>query len=127
MIDAAILSKRRACVETYTSPEPKSRKAEPMLPITRYLSPLSSDASDQTSSAHSTYSEIENSSSATNRTSRLLEAASSDMPATAVRSSAWYSLVRSSSRCVPHEMPTVATPAAQIRMVTKSAKRSTRS
>src|SRR5207237_8589526 len=103
------------------------RKAEPTLPITRYLSPLSSEASDQTSRAHSTYSEIENSSSATNRTSRLFEAASSDMPATAVRSSAWYSLVRSSSRCVPQEMPTVATPAAQIRIVTKSAKRSTRS
>ncbi len=82
-IAAAIRSKRSACVEAYTSPEPNSRNAEPTLPITRYFRPLSSEASDHTSSAHSTYSEIENSSSATNRTSRLLEAASSDIPATA--------------------------------------------
>ncbi len=126
-MDAAILSNRSACVEAYTSPEPKSRNAEPTLPTTRYLSPLSSDASDQTSRAHRTYSEMENSSRATNSTSRLLEAASRDMPATAVRSSAWNSLVRSSRRCVPQAMPTVATPAAQTRMVTKSVKRSTRS
>ena len=34
--------------------------------MTRYLSPLSSDETERTSRAHRTYSEMENSSSATN-------------------------------------------------------------
>ena len=48
-IAAAIWSKRSAWVAAYTSPEPNSRNAEPTLPITRYFSPLSSEASDHTS------------------------------------------------------------------------------
>src|SRR5436309_1557701 len=61
---------------------PYKSVAEPTDPITRYLSPASSECSRRMRLAHSTYSGIDSTSMPTNRTIRFSHEASSVIPAT---------------------------------------------
>jgi hypothetical protein len=115
-------------VAPYTSAEPYSRNAAPTDPMIRYLSAPSTDGSDSVSIATSTYSAIENSSSATKRITRLLATASSDIPAMAARSSALYSTARSAMPPTePHETHTATSPAENSSMRAPCPKASIRS
>src|SRR5215210_2054930 len=111
-----------APVAPYTNASPYSRVAEPSDPITRYLSPDSSDARRRTWVAHSTYSGIDSSSSPKKNETRLLAAESITIPATEPSSSVRYSAIPASRTASERsDRRTVAIPARQKSRVRKSA------
>jgi hypothetical protein len=67
-------------VAPYIRASPYSSVAEPTEPITRYLSPASSEVARRSSVAHSTYSGIDSSSSPTNSAIRFSASARTTMP-----------------------------------------------